>query len=49
MAIKAFRAGTSDSEVIRQAITLREFLLKGRQEVLLRDTRTGKGKVAELL
>ena len=48
-AIKAYRASTSDSEVIRQAITLMEYLLKDGHEVILRDARTGKENVVAFL
>ena len=48
-AIKTYRASTSDSEVIRQAITLMEYLLKGGHEVILRDAKTGKEKVVAFL
>ena len=48
-AIRAYRASTSDSEVIRQAITLMEYLLKGGHEVILRDAQTGKDKVVAFL
>ena len=48
-AIKAHRASTSDSEVIRQAINLMEYLLKNDYEVVLRDPKTGKEKVVEFI
>lgn len=48
-AIKAHRASASDSEVIRQAINLMEYLLQGGHEVVLRDQKTGKEKVVEFI
>ena len=47
--IKRHRASASDSEVIRQAITLMEFLLKSDHEVVLREPKTGKEKVVEFI
>lgn len=48
-AIKAHRASVSDSEVIRQAINLMEYLLKSDQELVLRDPGTGKEKVVQFM